>query len=273
MTETAHAPTHTHTAGRSPSTEKMPGHVLLANLGKRVLRPGGSELTEHMLAELDVDADDDVVELAPGRGATTPLALARRPRSYTGIEADPAWAARLAELFAEDSAVEMRHADAGSTGLEDGAANVVFGEAMLTMHSLDLKRRIVTEACRILRSGGRYGIHELCILPDDASEETKAAIRRDLSLSIHVGARPLTAAEWHELLDAAAMEVTHVELAPMHLLEPRRVVRDEGLVQALAIAGRALRDRAALRRVLDMRRMFRRHDANLAAVAIVAVKR
>ena len=37
-----------------PPVEKMPGHWLLAKMGKRVLRPGGLELTERLLSELAV---------------------------------------------------------------------------------------------------------------------------------------------------------------------------------------------------------------------------
>ena len=36
--------------GAGLKTEKMPGHWVLARLGKRVLRPGGMELTRRMLA-------------------------------------------------------------------------------------------------------------------------------------------------------------------------------------------------------------------------------
>lgn len=262
-----------NTGVETPPTEKMPGHVLLARLGKRVLRPGGRGLTERMLDALATGPGDDVVELAPGRGATASLTMASRPRSYIGVEADARWAARLADMFADDPSVTMEHADAGATGLTGGAASVVYGEAMLTMHSTEHKRRIVAEACRVLRSGGRYGIHELCIVPDGTPEDVKATIRRDLSLSIHVGARPLTLTEWGALFDEAGLTVEVVETAPMHLLEPRRVVRDEGLWRTLGIVGRALRDRAARQRAVEMRRVFRRHGDNLAAVAMVAVKR
>ena len=36
---------------RQPALEKMPGHWVLARMGKRVLRPGGLELTRRLLAE------------------------------------------------------------------------------------------------------------------------------------------------------------------------------------------------------------------------------
>ncbi len=72
---------------------RMPGHWLLAQMGKRVLRPGGIELTSQMLAGLEVGTDDDVVEFAPGLGVTARAALERRPQSYIGIE----WDERAAE--------------------------------------------------------------------------------------------------------------------------------------------------------------------------------
>ena len=63
--------------------EDVPGHWLLARLGKRVLRPGGRELTEQMLQALPL-AGRDVVELAPGLGLTAREILAREPGSYVG---------------------------------------------------------------------------------------------------------------------------------------------------------------------------------------------
>ena len=54
--------------GAELSVRKMPGHWLLARLGKRVLRPGGLELTSRLLANLAIGPADAVVELAPGLG-------------------------------------------------------------------------------------------------------------------------------------------------------------------------------------------------------------
>ncbi len=67
---------------------KMPGHWLLAQMGKKVLRPGGVELTSRMLEALDISATDEVVEFALGLGLTARAVLERKPASYTGIERD-----------------------------------------------------------------------------------------------------------------------------------------------------------------------------------------
>jgi hypothetical protein len=57
------------------------------------------------------------------------------------------------------------------------------------------KEAIVAEVARLLKPGGRYGIHELCLVPDDLEEGRKLEISQALSKSIHLGARPLTPGE------------------------------------------------------------------------------
>ncbi|HCD33381.1 MAG TPA: SAM-dependent methyltransferase, partial [Phycisphaerales bacterium] len=48
--------------GEGIDIAKMPGHWVLARLGKRVLRPGGVELTRWMIDSLGIGQDDRVVE-------------------------------------------------------------------------------------------------------------------------------------------------------------------------------------------------------------------
>ncbi|HTQ18132.1 class I SAM-dependent methyltransferase [Mycobacterium sp.] len=249
--------------------ENIQGHWLLARLGKRVLRPGGVELTRTLLARADV-TDSDVVELAPGLGRTATEILSRRPRSYLGAEADPDAARLVRDVIAGHG--EVLVADAADTGLPDASSDVVIGEAMLTMQGDAAKHAIVAEAARVLRPNGRYAIHELALTPDDVPEEVSTDIRQSLARAIKVNARPLTVAEWSQLLAGHGLVVDHVATAPMALLEPRRVLADEGLFGALRFARNLLRHHDARRRVLVMRGTFRKHRERLTAVAIVAHK-
>jgi hypothetical protein len=75
--------------GQDRADEATQGHWLLARLGKRVLRPGGVELTGWLLDAAQVPGAD-VVELAPGLGRTAADVIARSPRSYRGVDADAA---------------------------------------------------------------------------------------------------------------------------------------------------------------------------------------
>lgn len=82
-------------------------------------------------------------------------------------------------------------------------------------------------------------------------------------MHIHVGVRPVTLAEWRQLLADAGFQLEWQTLAPVHVLEPRRM---------LQIACHLLRKPAARQRVLAMRRMFRQYAGNLSAVAIVCFR-
>lgn len=257
--------------GAGLEQERMPGHLLLAQLGKRVLRPGGIGLTRRLLAAAGVGPGDRVVELGPGLGFTAELLLAGRPDSYTGVERDELAAAATEEHL--DAAAEQRCivGSAEATGLPDRCATIVIGEAILTMQRESRKREIAAEAWRLLEPGGRYVIHELALRPDDLDPDVEEEICGTLSRTIHVGARPLTRAVWRRMLQEQGFEVEAEAEAAMALLEPGRVLRDEG-IGALRVGFNLLRRPDARRRVLEMRRTFKRRREHMLAVGLVAVK-
>ena len=260
------------TPGEELDPAKMPGHWLLARLGKRVLRPGGRELTRQMLNGLYIKPSDDVVEFAPGLGFTAQLTLKQRPASYTAVERDEA-AAKAVSQYLTGNHQTCLIGRAEETGLPDATATVVYGEAMLTMQTPSKKQQIVQEAFRMMKPTGRYGIHELCLVPEDLDEDTKQEIQKALTDVIHVGARPLTVPEWRALLEAEGFIVHTQATAPMHLLEPKRLIQDEGFWGALRFGRNVLRDSEARHRVKIMRQVFRDYAENLAAIMLVAVKR
>ncbi len=250
---------------------KMPGHWVLARMGKRVLRPGGLELTRRMLDNLAIGSNDRVVEFAPGLGVTARMALAHAPTAYTAIERDETAAAHMRSLLTNPSH-RCLIGTAEQTRLDDAAATVVYGEAMLTMHAAAQKSRIVREAYRVLQPGGRYGIHELSLVPDELDDAFKDSVMRDLSAAIRVEARPLTTSEWRAALEAEGFEVVSTAHAPMHLLEPKRIIQDEGFGRAIRILFNVLRTPPARKRILAMRSIFRKYRAHLGAITLVARK-
>ncbi|MFV0634843.1 methyltransferase domain-containing protein [Demequina sp.] len=252
-------------AGRS--TDSVQGHWLLARLGKRVLRPGGKELTLRLL-DAARPANVDVVEFAPGLGITAGWLLERGVATYRGVDADADAAARVSAAVGDRGTCTV--AEAANTGLESASADLVVGEAMLTMQTDRGKGAIIAEAARLLRPGGRYAIHELALTPDDVAQDVQDEVRKALATTIRVNARPLTLAEWTALLDAHGFEVEWTSTSPMALLEMRRNLADEGFARTARIVGNVIRDSDARRRVLAMRSVFRRYQANLAGIAIVA---
>ncbi len=244
--------------------ERAPAYAVLFHLGKKSMRPGGLALTQHMLNDLKIDSRDDVVEFAPGRGLTRKMVLKRDPRSYTAVERDAGSQQKIQEILNASGQGRCVVGKAEETGLPDECATVIFGEAMLTMQTQKTKLRIVQEAFRLLRPGGRYGIHETCLLDNAVSEEKKDEIEKALKKALRVGARPLLLTEWKDLLEKAGFSARQDFQAPMRLLSLKRLIQDEGLFGAMRFVSRVLRSPGAHQRI----HKIQGHLANMAITLI-----
>ena len=248
------------------------GHWILAKMGKKVLRPGGRKLTTKLIKLMDITNQNKVVEFAPGLGSTASMVLENHPKSYTGIELDKDAADLLKKKF-KDKNTTIITANATESTLQSNSTDKVYGEAMLTMQSDVKKSQIIREAHRILKPGGLYGIHELKLYPNDITEDIKKEINKALAKSIKVNARPLTADEWAQLLEKEGFEVMHIEKNSMNLLEPRRILQDEGLLRALKIVYNILTHPKERKRIIAMRKIFKKYKNNLNGVAMIARKK
>jgi hypothetical protein len=247
----------------------MPAHWMLGRLGKRVMRPGGFGPSERMIRELGIGPADDVIEMWPGLGRTASLALAAHPASYVGIERAEAEAARARRAL-HGRAQRCLVAPTHRTGLENGCASVLYGEALLTLEPASRKVDIVSEAARLLRPGGRYGVHELLLTPDGLSEAAKSEIQTALTKVLRVGARPLTRTEWQRLLAGGGFQVRAVETCPLLLLDPRTFIADEGVGGSAMFLGRAARNPEVLPRLATMLRTFHRYRDHIGAITLIA---
>lgn len=248
------------------------GHWLLAKMGKRVLRPGGLALTKQLLSNLYSTPTDRLVEFGPGIGRTAELLLAGDYASYIGVEPDPDARERLTQVVSGRHNAQIVAATATASGLGDGCATVVICEAMLTMQSDDEKAAIAAEVFRLLAPGGRWAIHELGLTPDDLPDQVRDDVTKALSRTIKVGARPLTEAGWRHLATDAGFRVDWVGSAPMRLMEPSRVIADEGLLPAIRLFCNVMRNPAARQRIRAMRRVFRTHARHLQGIALIVTK-
>lgn len=264
-----------------PETEQLAGFALLARLGKRVLRPGGAELTGKLLDELAIGHHDDVLEIASGRGGTATMILSHDPASYVAIDRDIGSEQAVAPLL-NGSEQKFRRSSVSRTGLGDASRDVAIGEAILTMQPHATKEAIVAELARVVRPGGRLGLHEVAFHmddvdnPGDATNGTDAEELRivtELRSHFKVNFNALTLDEWTELLDEHGFDLRMVQQAPLRLLEPDRIIADEGFAGATRFAVNVLRDGDARRRIGRMRAAMKRNAEHLRAVALVADRR
>ena len=251
--------------------EKAQGHWILAKMGKKVLRPGGKELTLKLVKSLQICANDEVVEFAPGIGYTASMVMQLNPLSYTGIDADEDVVKNLSGKFSNKNC-EFKLSNAAETQLPSESKDKLYGEAMLTMHADHRKAEIIREAHRVLKKGGLYAIHELGLTPNDISPEEKAQIQKDLALCIKANARPLTQQEWVNLLEKEGFKIKKIETNGMKLLDVARMIDDEGFFNTLKIGFNIFSNSKATKRVLEMRRCFRKYQRQMNAIVIIAQK-
>jgi hypothetical protein len=207
-----------------------------------------------------------------GRGSVSwrwqPSTARGRPSAYSTVERDTAAASGLQRSLAATGA-DVKPASAEQSGLPDSSATVVYGEAMLSMQTQQQKQRIMAEARRLLVSNGRYAIHELCFLPDDISDGVRHEIQAGMSKEFHVGVQPLTRIEWINFLQQNGFRVTWSAEMPMHLLEPYRLLQDEGFDGALRFVFNIAKHATLRRRILAMRQLFRQYREHLGAISLV----
>ena len=136
------------------------GHWILAKMGKKVLRPGGKELTMKLINNLNIQHTDEIVEFAPGLGFTASVALRKNPKSYTGVELNEEAASILRKNIIGHNGYDRRIVigNAANSTLSENSYDKVYGEAMLTIQADHRKSEIIREAYRILKPGAEVGI-------------------------------------------------------------------------------------------------------------------
>jgi len=249
--------------------QKAPAYAVLAQMGKKVLRPGGKESTQKLISELNINSTDDVLELAPGMGYTALLALAKKPNSYTGVDTDKASIKKLQEKISGKN-IQFVLGTASATTIESNTKTKVYGEAMLTMQTDHKKSEIIREAYRILKPEGLFAIHELGLT--EVNETLKNKIQKDLAQTVKVNTRPLTQTEWKVLLEQEGFVVKNIFIGKMHLLEPKRIIDDEGFFRTLKIGFNIITTPAARKRILEIRNVFSKHRKHTNSVVIIAEK-
>lgn len=163
------------TARPRPPRRQARGHWILARVGKKVLRPGGRETADFLLDNSPITGHD-VIEFAPGLGVTAAALLERSPGTYTGVDADADAAAQLQSRIPAGHRTVV--ADCADTGLADASADLVLGEAILTMQTDRNKLSIMREAHRLLRPGGVYAIHEMGLAPTTSTGRSRSRSAR-----------------------------------------------------------------------------------------------
>ena len=196
-------------------TDELPSAAVLASLG-----------CGNPTALAELKAGDVVLDLGSGGGIDVILSARRvgpTGKAYGLDMTDDMLAlARQNAVEAKIENVEFLKGQIEAIPLPDNSVDVIISNCVINL-SGD-KRRVLAEAFRVLRPGGRFAVSDVVTrgaMPDD--------VRRNMELWVGCVAGALEETEFHALLTEAGFRDTDIE--------PTRVYRPEDALQFLTESG------------------------------------
>ncbi|MBI4780830.1 MAG: class I SAM-dependent methyltransferase [Oscillatoriophycideae cyanobacterium NC_groundwater_1537_Pr4_S-0.65um_50_18] len=250
--------------------ETATGHQVMAAAGKKILRPGGKAATEQLFQWAEFKPGETVLELAASFGYSA-IALAKRYGvRVVGVEKNPESVARArANIQAAglEGQVQVIEGDIFHLEQISGQFDYVLAEAILTMQSLPAKIKILHGVHDRLKPGGKFLSHEL--LASDREEE----IHRALAATLRTNSTPLSETDWIDTCEAAGLQVLQHQIGEMALLNPARILEDEGLRDAIKFFWNVLTQARVRNRLLAIRRVFKQYKQELGYITLCAERK
>ncbi len=239
--------------------KKVAGHVLLARLGKKRLRPGGIAATNWLIEQANLNENTKVLEVACNMGTTLVEIVKKYNCNVTGLDKDENFLNQAKENIKKEnleSKVNLMIGDATKLPFEDETFDIVINEAMLTMLNQNDKEKAVKEYFRVLKKGGKLLTHDITI-PKENPEMIK-----ELRQSINVLATPLTKEKWLEILKKAQFEKVTTQIDHMTLMSKEGMQTDEGKSGMAKILENAKND-PNFAQFMEMKEFFTKNHDNL----------
>jgi predicted O-methyltransferase YrrM len=245
-----------------------PGYQVLAAAGKKILRPGGRLATSQLLAWADFQPGETVLELASSFGASAINLAKTYGVKVIGVENNPdsiACARRNIQAAGFTGQIEIIEGDIFHLEEISGQFDYIFAEAILTMQSIPLKAKILTQIKSHLKPGGKFLAHELL------ARENIKEIHRELSKVNHVNATPLSEKGWINSCENAGLKVQKYQTGSMKILNPIDIIKDEGIADTGKFFWNLLRHKIIRGRVLEMKNVFQKYRDDLGYIIFYAM--
>ncbi|MEF2967366.1 class I SAM-dependent methyltransferase [Paenibacillus sp. M1] len=245
------------------------GHTFLARLGKKRLRPGGIQATNWLIGQANLSKESRVLEVACNM-CTTSIELAEKYRCLiTAVDMDAKALEKGRKNIAKhklEDYIQVVQANAMKLPFADESFDVVFNEAMLTMLNASAKKKAISEYHRVLKPGGILLTHDI-MLTKNTPEELIDTLRG----IIHVNVSPLPIEGWTSTFSEIGFREVSTSSGAMSLMNPKGMVRDEGLFGMLKIMINGLKKENRIM-FKQMFRFFNQAGKSLNYIAVCSKK-
>jgi SAM-dependent methyltransferase len=182
-------------SARPASIERL---VESMDLGLETLHPGGQDVTKQLAEMAGIGEGSEVLDVASGTGEGACYLASTFGCRVQGVDISEQMVARATRKARKRAiaGVQFTAGDAHSLPFEDDRFDAVISEC--TLCYLD-KSRAIREMVRVVKPGGRVGIHDLA-WKEGAPDEIKEKLAR------LEDERPETLAGWKHLFEEAGLQ-------------------------------------------------------------------
>lgn len=201
---------------------QLPLPQFLESLGKTELKPGGSYATGATIRMLDLSSGEHVLVVGP-HAANTALFVSMTTQTTTEAlvkeesekvtEGDPSLKRRSTARIGKIEELPF----------EDGHFDAALVEATLSYQNSDNQALTLKEIARVLKPGGRIGLHELVWRQPPTPE-----LERKFADVWQGTVNPGVVKTWWDLLEQGGFKDVKNELAVVSYFTPKGMTADEG---------------------------------------------
>ncbi len=200
---------------------------------------GGIESTEAILELCHIDENSYILDVGCGAGVTPCFIAKKYGCRIVGVDIIEKMVERSIERAQREGVadrVEFKVADAQDLPFEDNNFDIVITESVTAFPKA--KQKAVDEYTRVVKPGGYVGLNESTWLSYPPPEELIAWATQEIG----TGAKPLTSAEWTELLVNAGLQEINAEVFKINLKdESKGILKRYGFGGFMKVIGRMLR--------------------------------
>jgi ubiquinone/menaquinone biosynthesis C-methylase UbiE len=222
------------------------------HVGLTILHPGGVTATYQLLEQLAIDPGKKVLEIACGKGQTAIYLAKKYGCQVVGIDINEEWieeAKKLARRKGVSHLTTFQTANACKLPFPNDDFDVTLAQAVLVLVDDQDKVKVVEEAARVLKAGGRSGWSELSWGKEPTQAFLAAAATETCSKGI---ANAMTFEGWATLFQQGGLKDLKVHKVMFHVRGLAGIMADEGALNGIRILYKFLSDsriRARMRRL------------------------
>ncbi len=227
------------------------------HVGLKILHPGGVKATNNLIDYLKIDKNEKVLDIACGKGLTSIYLAKKYGCQVVGIdilEKSIEEAKYLSKKKGVSHLVSFQVTDASQMPFPNNEFDVTLAQAMLIL--VKDKTKVIEEATRVLKPGGRSGWIELSWKKQPSIDFLNTATKEICAACI---ANVETYQGWEKLLRNNGIKELNINKFNLEYRGMRGMVEDEGIANGIKVMLKYITNSRIRTRMMKLNNFFKHY--------------